>query len=321
LTIKDLFATVWLKLGDIFQLKKRDEVKLLPGFPIVLVRSKQLRKAGLANMFVPESSPMLNFPQNSENGLTFASGVFSKGKLRDENEDAYFHTGKSLGIADGVSAWRKYRIDAGQFAREMMGHCREICLTSDSSSQEVVKGLSGAHNKMQAYGSCTVSLGFLVGPHLSLSILGDSSAIVVRWVSGRPAIVFRTGVLVHSFNTPYQLAKVPKYLDCASFIHDKSVDALHFSIDIAPGDLLIMGSDGLWDNLYDDDLISLLEGEDVLSPQGVADMLGNQAYLNSKSKASGPFQEAVQQAYPGALWRGGKTDDVTVLAALVVDLN
>jgi len=36
---------------------------------------------------------------------------------------------------------------------------------------------------------------------------------------------------------------------------------------LEPGDLLIMGIDGLWD--------SLLSSEDLLSPQRVAEILGN----------------------------------------------
>jgi serine/threonine protein phosphatase PrpC len=84
--------------------------------------------------------------------------------------------------------------------------------------------------------------------------------------------------------------------------------------------MLIMGTDGFWDNLYEIDLIRLLECEDMLSPQGIADRLGDHAYQNSKSKTPGPFQEAVHQTCRGAQWRGGKADDVTVLVALIVDL-
>jgi len=40
LASNDLFVTVWLKPGDTFQLKKRDEVKLHPSFPIVTVSTR-----------------------------------------------------------------------------------------------------------------------------------------------------------------------------------------------------------------------------------------------------------------------------------------
>lgn len=40
LASNELFAMVWLRPGDTFQLKKREEVILLPEFPVVLVRTK-----------------------------------------------------------------------------------------------------------------------------------------------------------------------------------------------------------------------------------------------------------------------------------------
>ena len=137
---------------------------------------------------------------------------------------------------------------------------------------------------MQSFGSSTVLVGLLVDRHLILSILGNSCAIVVRWVSGRAEIIFKTGVLMHDFYTPYQLAHIPKHLNSRLFIRSTAADALQHSLDILPGDMLIMGTDGFWDNLYEIDLISLLECEDMLSPQGIADIQGNQAYQNSKSK-------------------------------------
>jgi len=237
------------------------------------------------------------------------------------NEDAFFQTATALGIANGVSAWRNYGIDGGQFARELMGNCRDIGLKSNSSCQELATRLGEAYSRVQAYGSSTALLGFLVGPHILLSALGDSRAIVVRWISGRPIIVFTTEVSVHSFNCPYQLARVPKNLNLTAFIHDTSADARNYSTEVKSGDLLIMGTDGLWDNLYDCDLINLLAKEDFFSPQEIAEMLGKQAYLNSKSSNATPFQEAVNQTYPGAQWRGGKADDITVLAAWVVNLS
>ena len=135
-----------------------------------------------------------------------------EGKVANVNEDAFFQTATALGIANGVSAWRNYGIDGGQFARELMGNCRDIGLKSNSSCQELATRLGEAYSRVQAYGSSTALLGFLVGPHILLSALGDSRAIVVRWISGRPIIVFTTEVSVHSFNCPYQLAGSRKTL-------------------------------------------------------------------------------------------------------------
>lgn len=273
---------------------------------------------GLANLFEIESSPKASFFRSEESGLAFISGLFSKGKLRYTNEDASFQTATALGIADGVSAWRESGIDGGQFARELMRNCRDIGLVASSSSQELAAGLSQAHSRVQAYGSSTALLGFLVGSHILFATLGDSRAIVLRWLHEKLTLVFTTEVSMHSFNCPYQLAHIPTRLNFAAFINDTSKDARLYSRIVEPGDLVIMGTDGLWDNLYDRDIIDLLSNEDLISPHRAAEMLGKQAYLNSKSTRATPFQDAVNQTYPDRLWKGGKADDITVLAALVV---
>ena len=198
-----------------------------------------------------------------------------------------------------------------------MYHCSQLHLLPTASRRDLAAALDEAHTKVQAYGSSTALLGFLVGSHLLLSALGDSRAMLVRWSCGRPAVVFKTGVSVHSFNTPYQFANVPKNLGHVPFVQDTAADALHYCLEVEPGDLLIMGSDGLWDNLYDWEIVNLLGGSPTTAPKGIAEVIGQQAFLNSKAENAGPFQEAVHQACPGVQWRGGKVDDITVLAARI----
>jgi protein phosphatase PTC7 len=144
--------------------------------------------------------------------------------------------------------------------------------------------------------------------------------MLIRWIHDRPVIVFKSGISVHSFNTPYQLAHIPSNLDREAFIHDTSSDALYYSLKIEAGDLLIMGTDGLWDNIYPRELMGILGGEKRMS-QGIAERIGERAYRNSKADKAGPFQDAIQQAYPLIEWKGGKEDDITVLAAWVVALS
>lgn len=310
-----------MRPGDTFQLKKREEVILLPEFPVMLVRTRQVESMGFANMFSPDASFKAVSPQCEKNCLCFDSGVYTKGKSENVNEDAYFKTLTAIGIADGVSAWRRYEIDGGQFARELMYQCSILRLLSNAGRRDLARVLSEAHAKVQAYGSSTALLGFLVNFHLLLSALGDSRAMLVRWVDGRPTIVFKTGVSVHSFNTPYQLAHVPKSLDHIPFIQDSSADALYYSLEVESRDLLILGSDGLWDNLFDWEILNLLGNNSTTSPSGIAEIIGRQAYFNSKAETAGPFQEAVHQAYPEAQWRGGKVDDITVLTARIMQLE
>ena len=273
-------------------------------------------------MFLAEIGPIGDFPRVRESGFAFDSGLYLKGKALGCYEDASFQTPKALGVADGVSAWRRYGIDSGRFASELMGNCKKIQLKPNACRHDLAAGLSKAHTKVQAYGSSTVLLGFLAHTCLFLSTLGDSRAMIVRWVHEKPVVVFKSGISVHSFNTPYQLAHIPSNLDQEAFIQDTSADALYYSLDIETGDLLVLGTDGLWDNIYDWELIDLLGREKQLSSaQRIAEKVGEEAFRNSKAGKAGPFQDAATQAYPEIQWRGGKVDDITVLAAWAIALS
>ena len=316
LTKNDLFVVVYVKEGDTFQLRTKAGMKMHPDFPVVMVRCRQVKGVGSANLVSFERGNVPRTLGLEQNRLGFDSGVFSKGKNCFRNEDAYFMEGTSVGIADGVSSWYQYGIDGGQFARELMCRCSQ--LPPDLSAQELASILSQAHSQVQAYGSSTALLAYLAHTHLYLSVLGDSVAMLLRWVDGKPTILFKSDASVHSFSTPFQLAHIPKRLSHLPFIQDSFSDALHYSPEVQAGDLLILGTDGLWDNLYDWEMMQLLETQTSISAQGIAEILGHQAYRNSKADNAGPFQEAVHQAYPDVQWRGGKPDDITVLVAWVI---
>lgn len=57
----------------------------------------------------------------------------------------------------------------------------------------------------------------------------------------------------HSFNTPYQLA-CPAHLPEA----DRPSDGLSYSSRLQRGDVLVGGSDGLFDNMWDTQLAELV---------------------------------------------------------------
>ena len=132
-----------------------------------------------------------------------------------------------VGVADGVSSWHQYGIDGGKFARELMYRCSQ--LPDTLCPEEHASDLCEAHSQVQANGSSTALLGYLTHTHLNLSVLGDSVAMLLRWVDGKPTILFKSGVSVHSFNTPFQLAHIPNRLSHLPFIQDSFSDALHYS--------------------------------------------------------------------------------------------
>jgi protein phosphatase PTC7 len=64
-------------------------------------------------------------------------------------------------------------------------------------------------------------------------------------------LILSLQVQEHAFNTPFQLGLLPG--------SDTADMGLGYSLGLAPGDVLVAGSDGLFDNMWDDQLEALVE--------------------------------------------------------------
>jgi protein phosphatase PTC7 len=175
--------------------------------------------------------------------------------------------------------------------------------------------------------ACTVQLdqqtGTLVGANL-----GDSGFMVVR--SGE--VIVRSRPLQHYFDCPLQFGAFPEFVEAT----DTADMADLYSLPVQHGDFVVAGSDGLWDNMFDSDIVTVLAGSaDQL--QVAADHLAMMArqhaadpdYLSPYSK------EALQQGFDLPWWEkllgagfkngkfslkqltGGKMDDITVLVGRI----
>jgi serine/threonine protein phosphatase PrpC len=84
-----------------------------------------------------------------------------------------------------------------------------------------------------------------------------------------------------------------------------------------------MGSDGIFDNLFDSDIIDEIEeirDKKEINPQVISDTLAWKAKQASVDpNIFSPFQShALQEGLP---FQGGKRDDISVLVAVVTDNN
>lgn len=74
--------------------------------------------------------------------------------------------------------------------------------------------------------------------------------------------------------------------------------------------MLVLGTDGLWDNLFDNEILELLATPST--PEAAAERIAAAAYARSKERrARTPF--AVHARQQGYFFPGGKQDDITVL--------
>lgn len=64
-------------------------------------------------------------------------------------------------------------------------------------------------------------------------------------------MVFTTREQQHFFNAPYQLAVVPPRLLKRGAIMDKPADADVVEMSLESNDIVLLGTDGIYDNLFD----------------------------------------------------------------------
>ncbi|KAG8997380.1 hypothetical protein FRB93_000384 [Tulasnella sp. JGI-2019a] len=92
-------------------------------------------------------------------------------------------------------------------------------------------------------GSSTALLAILVDTELRIAHLGDCAVCLIR--DGEMA--FRSEEMQHSFNYPFQLG--PRSASTPT------KDAKRFTVEVKPDDILILASDGMGDNLWDEDVV------------------------------------------------------------------
>lgn len=242
-------------------------------------------------------------------------------KVLKGGEDWYFIASnqRSLGVADGVGGWAEVGVDAGAYARQLMKFAQQEAENptpstlaagssphgnGDLSAQEI---LEKGYRQTTERGSSTACIAALNGDLLNVSNLGDSGLLVLR--GGK--VAFHTPQQQHDFNFPYQIGS-------ADSQSDSPKAAQRFDVTLQPGDIIVMGTDGLWDNCFDEEVASVIRycQEQNMNMQKTAQVMAHYArHRAADSKFASPFAYAAFQA--GYAYMGGKMDDITVVAAQV----
>jgi protein phosphatase PTC7 len=300
-------------------------------------------------------------------------------KLPDEkgskNRDVTY-----LGVADGVGSWREYGVDPRLFSHKLMEECanilQEASATAKSGQEKFRRMIAPAEILAQAYervkaediiGSTTacVALFDQIRHQLHFSNLGDSGLIVLRHIDSDVAgalkrdktkprtertsdlrVAFVSQQQLHSFNHPYQLGWTGRELDEGETRSFKNAaDSCTTSIHVRRGDIVILATDGLFDNVDVDDICSMaleweqkcgfIRGGDIvarekrwamgnsltgISAETIPDLatyLCQRARENSLNSAvDSPFAMLAKEN--DIMWSGGMPDDCTVICLHIV---
>ena len=60
-----------------------------------------------------------------------------------------------------------------------------------------------------------------------------------------------------------QFAAFPDYTSATDMPEDASL----YELEVAPGDIIVAGTDGLWDNVHPEEIVSLLPNDPAAMPQ------------------------------------------------------
>ncbi|KAL3505279.1 hypothetical protein ACH5RR_035120 [Cinchona calisaya] len=227
-------------------------------------------------------------------------------------EDAHFICAneQAIGVADGVGGWAELGVDAGQYARELMSNSVTAIQNEPKGSVDPARVLEKAYMSTKAKGSSTACIVALTEQGLHAVNLGDSGFMVVR----DGCTVFRSPAQQHDFNFTYQLE--------SGNAGDLPSSGRVFTIPVAPGDVIVAGTDGLFDNLYNNDITAVVVHavRAGLGPQVTAQKVAALARQRAQDKdRQTPFSSAAQDA--GFRYYGGKLDDITVVVSYITSDN
>lgn len=160
-------------------------------------------------------------------------------------------------------------------------------------------------SKTDSSGSSTVLIAHFDGKALHVANIGDSGFIVVR----NGSVYRKSSPMLHEFNLPIQIEKGD----------DPSQLLEEYKIELDEGDIIVTATDALFDNLYDQEIVSIVSRslEADKSPQEIAEILATRVQgVGSSASGRSPFADAAQAAgYVG--YTGGKRDDVVVIVSVV----
>ena len=234
----------------------------------------------------------------------------------DCGEDSFMLSSRVLAVADGVGGWRKQGIDPSLFANSLMQEVKvevEAVEAAGGYLDPVVLMEEAYARACRAvkFGSATCCVACLAPDGtLNVANLGDSALLVIR---GTSCILFTDRQQV-KFNAPYQLSTHPRLpeLMCPA-------NSVQETLQTRPGDILVVASDGLLDNLFERDIVGLVvqaQAKGWGQPM-IARLLKQVALNNTRDMTyESPFAVGAREA--GYRYVGGKPDDITVLVAKVV---
>jgi len=244
-------------------------------------------------------------------------------------EDSHCASSEILSVADGVGGWNEVGVDPSLYSNNL---CSNIIKFFEESSHSLsIKEIfvkSCKHIEHRGSSTCTIASIKNKDDKVYIEALnlGDSGYLILRPELKDQnidfSIIHKSEEQTHSFNFPFQVGEGGDNPELAEV-------KLH---QINLNDVIILATDGLWDNLSNEQIILILkkyydiqkeeaaknniEIKDPLTiqPKRASEVLTYTAeYVSLDQNYVSPFATRSK-----GLYRGGKHDDITVIVAQVI---
>ena len=248
--------------------------------------------------------------ESSEVEAVFSTGccmVPHPDKLYKGGEDACYISPdeRVLAVFDGVGAWSNIGVDPGLYSKNLASECGKAY--EKLKATEPLALLEKAWlNSQHITGSSTACCLVLSERKLKAANLGDSGFLVIR----------RTGKLVHyqkeqqhGFNFPYQLGTGST---------DEPDDADMCELDVEDGDVVVVATDGVLDNLFPEEIVQIVKEGKIMekTETEIANRIAKIASQKAQSE-EGRTPFSVSATGAGHVYSGGKMDDISVIVGSV----
>jgi len=274
----------------------------------------------------------------------------AKVRMGYKDADATLTSPMLLGVCDGVSQLEEFNMDPSLLPNELLRTCEELAMMQlmpdmAQTPGERYKGpislLKEAYEETESYGSTTVLLAALdnstrihgkLHPMIAVLSIGDCELLMLRRTAGRQSeleAVFHTEMQRIDYNvqTPLQLARVDGRIDedfdesIALEVIEKG-SAVH-CVSAYEGDILVLGSDGVFDNLFLDEIVEICNEvllplktpEFTPMPPSQLSQVAQRIVTNSHAKSDARGTQFLDTP----IGKGGKVDDTSVVVAEIVE--
>lgn len=277
-------------------------------------------------------------------------------KTNRKDADATVVSPMLLGVADGVSQIEDFGIDASELPNELLKACEELAMAQlmpdseelivspDESYEGPITLMRTAYESTESLGSTTALLAILdnstqihgkLHPMLAILAIGDCELLILRRLNGRQSAleaVFHTEMqrIGGHAQQPIQIARIDDRVDpdfdenCAIEVIERG-SAVHY-VSAYEGDIIVMGSDGVFDNLFLDEIVDFCN--QILRPQpynprgyqptdpSIMRQVAHRIVMESHAKTS-PGPKGYYAEAP--IGKGGKVDDTCAVVGEVVE--